>query len=315
MASQPGGSHHTAPWVLAAILTTLLFSLSAIFGRRLSHSVSGTYANLGRLVIAATLLGLWSHLFGFGMHGRAFPALFLSGCAGFGVGDLAMFQAYRRIGARRTVVIIQCLAAPVGTLAEWLWLRQAPTSAQAVFGTVILLGVGIALLPSRTEAPLGRGLGVGISFGVLGAIGQAGGAVLSRKAYAVAAAAGEAFHATLADGVNAAYQRMLGGIAFSICFLVYLRLIHRPGEPPRTDWQHGWPWLIAHALTGPAVGVTFFQWALMLEPANIVLPMIATTPLVVLPLAHFFEGERVTRRSVLGGTIAVVGVIGLVQAK
>jgi drug/metabolite transporter (DMT)-like permease len=299
--------------MLAAVLTTLLFSLSAIFGRRVSHWLSGSQANLARLVFAATLLGMWSHTFGFGIHGRAFPVLFLSGCIGFGFGDMAMFQAYRHIGTRRTVVIIQCLAAPLGTFAEWLWLGRAPTLSQAVYGCVILAGVGIALLPPKTEARINRGTGVGILFGVIAAIGQAGGAVLSRKAYEVASAAGEAFHPLLTDGINAAYQRMLGGIAVSICFFLCLRLIRQPPEPGRTDWNRGWPWLIGHALAGPAAGVTCFQWALMVKPTNIVLPVVATTPLVVLPLAHFFEGEHVTRRAILGSAVAVAGVIGLVQ--
>jgi len=299
--------------MLAAVLTTLLFSLSAIFGRRVSHLLSGTQANLGRLGFAALLLGLWSHLFGFGIHGRAFPILFLSGCAGFGLGDLAMFQAFRRIGARRTVVIIQCLAAPFGTVAEWLWLGHAPTFAQAAYGTVILAGVGIALLPANTEAPINRALGLGGLFGVLAAVGQAGGAVLSRKAYEVATAAGEPFHPTVGYGVNAAYQRMLGGIAFSICFFIFLRLVHQPAQPAVSDWRRGAPWLIGHALAGPAAGVTCYQWALMLKPANIVLPIVATTPLVVLPLSHFYEGDPVTRRAVIGSAIAVAGVIGLVQ--
>jgi drug/metabolite transporter (DMT)-like permease len=53
----------------------------------------------------------------------------------------------------------------------------------------------------------------------------------------------------------------------------------------------------------------------MLQPANIVLPIVATTPLAVLPLAHFFEGEPVTRRAVLGSAIAVAAVIGLVLVR
>ena len=298
--------------MLAAVLTTLLFSLSAIFGRRLSHCLGGTQANLGRLVLAAAILGLWCHVWGGGIHGSAFPILFLSGCVGFGLGDLAMFQAYRRIGAQRTVVIIQCLAAPLGTLAEWLWLAHAPTLAQAIYGTVILAGVGIALLPSTSSLPMQRGALPGILFGMLAAAGQAGGAVLSRKAYAVAATAGESFRPTVADGVNAAYQRILGGIGVSLCFLIYLAVLRQPKEQAPRDWKRGTPWLILHALAGPAAGVTCFQWALMLKPANIVLPIVATTPLAVLPLAHYFEGEYVTRRAVLGSAIAVAGVIGLV---
>jgi drug/metabolite transporter (DMT)-like permease len=301
--------------MLAAILATLLFSISAIFGRRVSHLIAGTQANLGRLGFAALLLGVWAALFGSGIHASAFPILLLSGCAGFGLGDLSMFQAYRRIGARRTVVIIQCLAAPFGTLGEWLWLGQAPGLSQCIYAVVILAGVGIALMPAATEEPVQRETGRGVFYGVVAAIGQAGGAVLSRKAYAAAAAAGEAFRPTLLDGINVAYQRMLGGIAVTFFLLAYLKVWRAPSQGPKTDWKRGAPWLVGHALAGPAAGVTCFQWALMLQPANIVLPIVATTPLAVLPLAHFFEGEPVTRRAVLGSAIAVAAVIGLVLVR
>jgi drug/metabolite transporter (DMT)-like permease len=38
-----------------------------------------------------------------------------------------------------------------------------------------------------------------------------------------------------------------------------------------------------------------------------VLPIVATTPLLVLPLAHFFEGEQITLRAVIGCAVAVAG--------
>jgi len=300
--------------MFASFLTTLLFSLSAISGRRLANFLTGTQANFFRLLLSATLLGLWSHLFGFGISGTAFPILFLSGCVGFGIGDLAMFQAYPRIGTRRTMVMVQCLAAPFAALTEWAWLGHAPTLAQAAWGALVLTGVCVALLPGKTEAQPAHGLTAGILFGALAAIGQAGGAVLSRKAYAVAAEAGQSFH-TAADGVNAAYQRMLGGICVTVLFFLYLKIAHKPLEPRKANWPRAWPWLIGNSLAGPCMGVACYQWALMTTPTNIVLPIVATTPLAVIPLAHFLEGDRVTRRAVIGGIIAVAGVIGLTLAK
>jgi len=68
--------------MFAAVLTTLLFSISAICGRSVSHYFSSTVANLARLGIAATFLGVWSHLSGgAGTHAAALPFLFLSGCS------------------------------------------------------------------------------------------------------------------------------------------------------------------------------------------------------------------------------------------
>jgi drug/metabolite transporter (DMT)-like permease len=300
--------------MLAAFLTTILFSLSAIAGRRVSASLGGTVSNLARLALGALLLGAWAEVFGFGLGRASFPWLFVSGCAGFGLGDLCMFQSYRRLGARRTLVLNQCLAAPFAALTEWAWLGHAPTWAQAGFGALILVGVGVALMPGRAEAQPAQGLAAGIGFGVVSALGQGLGAVLSRKAYAVAAAHGQAFHG-VADGVNAAYQRMLGGICVTAVFFVYLKLAHRPDEARVNDWRKAWPALLANCLCGPVLGVTCYQWALMTQPTNIVMPIVATTPLVVMPLAHSLEGDRITARTLLGGALAVAGVIGLTLAR
>jgi len=87
----------------------------------------------------------------------------------------------------------------------------------------------------------------------------------------------------------------------------------------RTDFEHvkhKWmkvgPWVLANSLAGQTLGVSFMQRALENTPTGLVLSIIATTPIVVMPLAHVFEGERATRRSLAGGVLAVLGVILLV---
>ena len=301
--------------MFAALLTTLLFSLSGLSGRRLSNHLPGSLANLVRLILAAAVVGAYAHTYGFGVGGPAFSLLFVSGCIGFGVGDLALFQAYPRIGTRRTMVLVQCLAAPIAALTEWIWLGTIPGAGQALFGAVILFGVGVALMPARDESEPSHGLLVGSVFGLLAALCQAWGAVLSRKAYAVAAA--EDFVISgVSGGLNAAYQRLLGGLLVSAVFVVYLKLAHRPGPAARpANWRRAWPLVVANALCGPAFGVTCYQWALSGAPTSIVLPIVATTPLVVMPFAHFLEGDRITLRSLLGGALAVGGVVGLTLSR
>ena len=71
---------------------------------------------------------------------------------------------------------------------------------------IILAGVAVALAPGK-HLEAGKGvLAAGIVFSFLAAFGNGFGAVLSRKAYAVAAAA----HQNI-DGATAAYQRLIGG--------------------------------------------------------------------------------------------------------
>jgi drug/metabolite transporter (DMT)-like permease len=54
-----------------------------------------------------------------------------------------------------------------------------------------------------------------------------------------------------------------------------------------------------------------YQWALSTTPSGIVLPIVATLPLVVIPFAWRLEGDRPGGRSIIGGIIAVTGVIAL----
>jgi drug/metabolite transporter (DMT)-like permease len=53
------------------------------------------------------------------------------------------------------------------------------------------------------------------------------------------------------------------------------------------------------------------QWALENTRAGIVTAIIAMTPIVMLPLARIFEGERISGREMAGGCVAVSGAIGL----
>lgn len=153
----------------------------------------------------------------------------------------------------------------------------------------------------------------GILFGVLAAFGQGLGAVLTRKAFAVTRAAG--FEV---DGGTAAYQRILGGLAF-VAFpygFVLLRRHWRAGDSARRrlnplERHRAWAWVLGNALAGPSIGVAFYQWGLKIAPSGVVLPVTAMAPLLVVPFTYLFEGDRPSWRSLAGGVLAVAGVIGL----
>ena len=174
--------------MLAALLTTVFFSLSAVTANRSVRYMGGNEANFWRLLFAATLLGIFSHVWGVGLAGAFLPWFLLSGFIGFGLGDLALFQAFPRIGSRLTVLLVHCLAAPLAMTAEWLWLGNAVNAVEIACGFTILAGLVIALIPGRTTEPTERRWLSGVLFAMVAAMGQGGGAVLSRKAYAVAEA-------------------------------------------------------------------------------------------------------------------------------
>jgi drug/metabolite transporter (DMT)-like permease len=69
--------------------------------------------------------------------------------------------------------------------------------------------------------------------------------------------------------------------------------------------------VLANALAGQTLGVTCMQWALKTTQAGVVAAIIATSPIVLLPMTRLVEGERIHAHSLAGALIAVGGVIGL----
>lgn len=307
--------------MLASFLTTLLFSISAVTATRSVRILGSNAANLARLAIATAVLGAWAHICGGGLQGPALTVFILSGCIGFGIGDAALYAALPRIGSRLTVMLVQCLAAPLAAITEWLWLGTTLTLQQTTCSALILAGVAVALAPRSNETLSRRSaVVVGTLFGVLAAGGQAIGAVLSRKAYNLLEAAGENI-----DGMTAAYQRILGGVVIAALILTFsakrspralepalesseaVALAPRRGGTARSASIY----VLINAVAGPVAGVSCFQWALQTTPSGIVLPIVATTPLVIMPLARYMEGERIGLRSLTGGLLAVIGAVAL----
>jgi drug/metabolite transporter (DMT)-like permease len=284
-----------------AFLTTLLWSVSAVSAQRAARLVGGAAANLVRLAAGMLLLAVWAHVFGSGLCGPGLWWFVASGVIGFGIADAGLYEALPRLGTRLTMLIMQCLAAPIAAGLEWLWLGTALNVGQVAAGAAVLAGVALALAPQEHQHRPRRELIVGVLLSLVAAAGQGCGAVFSRKAYQLTAAAG----ATI-DGGTAAYQRVLGGIGVAAVFFLWMRA-RREGaaHPSIAKWRAATPWSVLNTLAGPVIGVACFQWALSTTPSGIVMPIVALIPLVVMPFAYRMEGDRPGIRAIAGAVIAV----------
>lgn len=300
--------------MIAAFLATILFSLSAVSANRSVALLGGTPALLARLCLATLLLGLYAHTLGAGFGGAGLKWFLLSGLIGMGLGDIALFEALPRIGSRLSVLIVHCVAAPLAAAVEWTWLGHAMTAREMLGSVTILGGVALALAPAGAGGTA-AGWRTGVVFAVIAAVGQGLGAVFSRVANETARTVGQPV-----DGLSAAYQRIVAGVAVTAVAFLWL---HRRGlvarlaggtrggedAPASGRLRRAAPWVVANALAGPTLGVSCYQWALAQRGTGVVLPIVALTPLVVIPLAARMEGERPSRRSLLGGVIAVAGTV------
>jgi drug/metabolite transporter (DMT)-like permease len=299
--------------MFAAVLTAVLWAFSSVFAYRSAKTLGGAEANFWRLTLATCFLGLWAHTFGQGTTTDTFTLFLMSGIIGIGIGDVALFESLPRLGSRLTILLIQCSSTPFAAIIEYFWLGTKIGLMQLMFGGIILVGVAMALKPANNVKIPRELLIPGVLFATLAGLGNAFGAVLSRKGFASAATAGHYI-----DGGTTAYQRLIGGLFIAGIWLLLLKRKDMGTKETASipgKWKKVWVWVLANALAGQTFGVTFYQIALKTAPTAVVLPITALTPLVLIPLTRYFENERPHPRSIIGGIIAVGGVIGLILSR
>ena len=133
--------------------------------------------------------------------------------------------------------------------------------------------------------------------------------------YAAAIGAAIAYGAsqTVGKHVTTEYAPPLVGTAFSLLFgFLYVSLMfhrHIPGDL-RVSSRRGFLWFSLSGIAS-AAGVTLLYFALSSAPVVVVSPVVAISPLITLTLAHFFlqRLERITKRTIMGTLLVVLGVI------
>ncbi|NER79257.1 MAG: DMT family transporter, partial [Leptolyngbya sp. SIO1D8] len=200
---------------IAALTAAFLWALSTVLFGRLGKSISPLVLNLAKGSIAIALITLTLLL-----RANLYPELsrvavfwlLLSGAIGIGLGDTAYFKAINSLGARRAL-LMESLAPPLTALIAWLFLGEM-LSEIACLG-IFLTIAGVAWVIAE-RVPVSEGISQqpwpGIFWGLLAALGQASGAVMSRGALAD----------TVVDPLWSGLLRIVAGVAVLV-ILVSLR--------------------------------------------------------------------------------------------
>lgn len=302
--------------MLPALLATILWSYCLLPARRSVAQMGGNAANFWRLLAAVIAMGALAAAGGTRLGGGAFGWFFLSGIIGFGFGDIGVWFALPRLGTRLTLLMAQCLAVPFAGITEWLWLGTTIPTGQLIALLVILPGIALALFPEHErEHAEQRKYIAGVLFGTLAGIGQGVGAVFSRKAFFLVetsdtASAGDYIFL----GASSGFVRLIGGLLIAGGFWFISRYHTAWRTPPEEGHRRGARAskiknVLLCAAAGPIFGVICYQWALATTPSVIVQVIVSMSPLVILPLAWYHEGDRPSVRSLIGTVVAVAGVV------
>ena len=283
---------------LAALAAALCWTLASSLWHRLPTSLSAVQLNLLKNLLALVLLAPALALQPWRVGWEPLLLLAASGVLGIALGDSLYFAALRRLGTRRCLTL-DAGGPAVTAVAGFLWLAEWPSPLQWLGVGLISLAV-LLVARQKPERSPAAGLAVPAAaqrLGVLLALGAllcgSGGALLARAALR----AGEL------DPLQSAVLRLA---AASLVLLPLLRGV--PASPPRPrPAQRRWPLWLAATLLGTSAGIALQQTALQHLPGALAVALMATAPVMALPLAPL-EGDRPGVTGVLAALLALGGV-------
>ncbi|MCK9219288.1 MAG: DMT family transporter [Bacteroidales bacterium] len=290
----------------AALLTAIFWTVTALAFEAASKKLGSLVVNLLRLFVGFTFLSIFVFfyrgiLFPIDATPRAWFILSLSGLVGFVLGDLCLFQAFVVIGAR-VAMLMMALSPPLTALIGWIVLGETLQPLSWLGMALTVSGIALVVLKKHDPDTPNKKIMkmkfnypiVGLLLGFGGALGQAGGLVLSKigmKGY---------------DTFAATQIRVIAGIAgFSILFFIlhlWKELFHGlTQKKPMLQLSLG-------AFFGPFLGVSFSLIAIKYADTGVAATIMALVPIFIIPPSMLIYKEKITFKEIAGAILAVSGV-------
>jgi drug/metabolite transporter (DMT)-like permease len=290
---------------IAALCAAALWAFTALSIEGAARRIGSLTVNLIRLLFALVFLSLAGWIrrglpLPLDASAHAWAWLSVSGLVGFTFGDLCLYRAYVVLGSRLSTLMM-ALVPPITALLGWLALGEQLTGRDLLGMTLTVAGVGWAIL--ERNRPSGRAGGdpllpsrpplAGIALGFGGALGQAGGLILSKLGMGSY------------DAMAATQVRVIAGLAGYCLLFFVLRWWPRVGEGARDRKALGLTAI--GAFCGPFAAVTLSLIAVRATLAGVAASLMALTPVLMIPLVVLLRRERVGIGGVLGALVAVTG--------
>ncbi len=283
---------------LSALITAVLWSGTSIAFSEASIRVGTTYLNITRMFFAVLFLSITIIIAGIPLNlsFHQIQNLFISGIIGLVIGDQFLFSSYRLIGARLGMLVMSSAPAIAAMLAYFLLGEKL--SALGIIGIIVtILGIALVVL-QRHEVPTSKYKVdyLGLFYAFMGSVGQAAGLIFAKFA----------FNDGDINGFVATFFRVFSAL---IVLLPIAYLSKRFSHPIRKfkENKKGLVFTLVGSFIGPYLGITFSLIAISHTKVGIASTIMATVPILMLPLVRFYYKEKLSWISILGAFVAVLG--------
>lgn len=287
---------------IAALFTSFCWALSAVGFSNATDRLGSQVTNRLRVALAFLALVVINGL----LYAQPIPLhaglerwgwLALSGLIGLAIGDAFLFKSYQCVGPRLGLLLLS-LAPVFGAFIAWLLFGETLTWMQMAGIAVTLGGISwvVIVRPADSTENAACAPGRGILYGVLAALGQAAGLVLSKQ------------------GMGGDFSPFAGTLIRMIAALVSLwGLALFQGQAIKTvqtvrQNPAGLRWAMFGAFFGPVIGISASLLAIQHSNIGVASTLMALPPVVMLPISHFFYKEKLNTPAVVGTLVAIGGV-------
>lgn len=300
---------------LIAILTTLCWSLGIFPFTEATKRIGAAPINQWRLLLAWLIISIIlvinnsitvTQLFS-NPQPNHFLFLGLSGIIGFTIGDYCSFTSFKLLGPK--LGSLYTTFAPGAALSIGFIVLGEKINLIGIVGILITIGGVIWLTLSKKDKAAAELAGFkrdkkGIIFGIIGALCQGTGLVLSKY--------GMDFYVEKLPTMHAVWIRLM--FAFTTAFIVSLlaKKLIQNSKPIFANHNNAIPFMIMGTFLGPVAGVSLSLLAIQKMEVAVAQTIFAMLPIFVLPINLFVYREKITIQSVFACIVAILGVMILI---
>jgi drug/metabolite transporter (DMT)-like permease len=283
----------------SALGTAFCWSGSSMAFTAASERIGSLQLNINRMILGVFfLLGTILILnLNYVVSSSQVKFLIASGFVGFVIGDSFLFQAFRMIGARIGMLMMSLVPA-ISTVLAYFFLNEEINSWGTIGIITTMFGIGMVILQKNSQAVSRYKINkLGIFYGFMGALGQATGMIFAKFA----------FEEGPANGFVATFIRLTSAVLIYLPIAIVVRKYKNPINVYKKDIK-ALAFTIVGTILGPFLGVTCSLIAIANTKIGIASTIIATVPVIMLPLVRIIYKERLSWRSIIGAFLAAGGV-------
>jgi drug/metabolite transporter (DMT)-like permease len=283
---------------ISALVTAICWSVTSYVFTNATRRIGALQVNIDRMILASAILFVIVSVFNLNLNltYSQVSNLIISSILGLVLGDSFLFKSFQLIGARLGVIMM-ALVPVLSTFLAYFFLNEIISLTGMIGMFITITGIVIVVLERKQSNEKNLSFNrIGIFYGLLGALGQASGLIFAKFA----------FQAGDLSGFAASFIRLFSASVIILPLAIILRKYRNPFTLYKKNVE-SLKLMFAGTSIGPVLRITLSLVAIEYAKVGIAATLMATMPIIMLPISKFYFKEELGWKAILGALIAVAG--------